>query len=310
MTAFPALIRLMDQHGCPQVGYRLDSSSWKCGDGVAACRSLCSRIARPRKGLDRRAHGESWSGRSPIERVERERGQSAGRSLPCIRVVSRSATKRLTHSRGTMSKVSSRDNPSSEQKVRPSRLAVREVVKKIGVVARNSEGILNQSHRQYRDAVSVNARVFHGLKLQIVIFQFEIACEVEQLLRRRPTEFALKVALKDVIHKIFEYDRTLTGRHIKTIRDFGETTGTALVGQSIKDLQKYWKPKLKVLSSFVSLRNKATGHYDSDIEAQVRAIESICVEDALDVIFNFMAFNHAVTGIVRDIVRPKTTSHI
>lgn len=34
MTASPALNRLMDQHGCPQVGYRLDSSSWKRGHGV------------------------------------------------------------------------------------------------------------------------------------------------------------------------------------------------------------------------------------------------------------------------------------
>jgi hypothetical protein len=208
-----------------------------------------------------------------------------------------------------MSKVISRDNPSSERTVRPSRLAIRKS-KKIGLVVKNSEETLNQSHRQYRDSVSAHARVFHALKLQIAIFQFEIACEVEQLLRRRPQEFALKVALKDVIHKIFEYDRTLTGSHLKTILDFGETTGAALVGQSIKNLRKHWKSKLKVLSSFVSLRNKATGHYDSDIEAQVRAIESIGVEDALDLIFNFLAFHHAITGVLRDIVRPKTILHI
>jgi hypothetical protein len=34
MTASPALIGLMAQHGCPQVGYQFDSSSWFGGDGL------------------------------------------------------------------------------------------------------------------------------------------------------------------------------------------------------------------------------------------------------------------------------------
>ena len=45
---------------------------------VVACRSLCSRIARPRKGLDRRAHFESWQA-TPIERVEKEQSLFDGR---------------------------------------------------------------------------------------------------------------------------------------------------------------------------------------------------------------------------------------
>ena len=44
--------------------------------GGAACRSLCSWIARPRKGLDRRAHVESWQATPPL-REWKEKEQSA-----------------------------------------------------------------------------------------------------------------------------------------------------------------------------------------------------------------------------------------
>ncbi len=53
-----------------------DTSSWVGGDEVVACRSLCSRIARPRKGLDRRAHGENWQATPPL-RGWKKKEQSA-----------------------------------------------------------------------------------------------------------------------------------------------------------------------------------------------------------------------------------------
>jgi hypothetical protein len=66
----------------------VDTSSWFGGDGVVACRSLCSRIARPRKGLDRRAHGESWQATPPLkgwkekEQSARSKGRSGGTNQP------------------------------------------------------------------------------------------------------------------------------------------------------------------------------------------------------------------------------------
>lgn len=59
ITASLALIELMGQHACPQVGYPLDSSSWKCGDGLMV--PLCSRSARDKAVLVRRAQ---WGNRS------------------------------------------------------------------------------------------------------------------------------------------------------------------------------------------------------------------------------------------------------
>lgn len=81
MTASPALIRLMDQHGCPQVGYRLDSSSWECGDGLGSRVLPCSRNARPEKALVGRAQSEAP--RSPalvLEKGKRKLYSVDGRS--------------------------------------------------------------------------------------------------------------------------------------------------------------------------------------------------------------------------------------
>ena len=70
----------------------------------------------------------------------------------------------------------------------------------------------------------------------------------------------------------------------------------------IRKISKEWSKKLKAIESFITLRNKATGHYDSDIDAQVSAIEVIDSDEAIDVIFSFLSFNHQITGVLRDIV--------
>lgn len=182
-----------------------------------------------------------------------------------------------------------------------------DITKKIGTIVSRSETLLNDSHRHFRESTSEDARIFHSLKLQITILQFEIASEVEQIIRRRPLDFAIKVALKDVLHKIVEYDRTLRSQHIKKILDFAERRGASFAADAISTVTKRWNPKLRLLESFSTLRNKSTAHYDGNIEAQVSAIEAINVDDAVDVIFAFLSFNHEVTGVLRDIVKPDKT---
>src|SRR5262249_3152334 len=62
MTASPALIGLMDQHGCPQVGYPPDSSSWIGCDGMRRS-PLFARGSRAlrRASIDARSREETVS---------------------------------------------------------------------------------------------------------------------------------------------------------------------------------------------------------------------------------------------------------
>jgi hypothetical protein len=61
MTPSPPLIGLMSQHGYPQVGYLLDTSSWECGHGLMV--PPCSRNAHDKAVLVRRAQWGNHSAR-------------------------------------------------------------------------------------------------------------------------------------------------------------------------------------------------------------------------------------------------------
>ena len=43
------------------------------------------------------------------------------------------------------------------------------------------------------------------------------------VLRTEKSTFSKKVALKTIIHKIFEYKKSLTGTHVKTIHELAES---------------------------------------------------------------------------------------
>lgn len=177
-----------------------------------------------------------------------------------------------------------------------------EALKKIEKTVISSERLLNDSYQHFRESKTEDELRFHALKLQITILQFEVASEIEQIIRRPPGGFAAQVALKDILHKIVEYDRTLRGSHIKKILDYAAMRGVSHVKGEISKISKEWSKKLKAIESFITLRNKSTGHYDSDIDAQVSAIEVIDSDEAIDVIFSFLSFNHEITGVLRDIV--------
>lgn len=177
-----------------------------------------------------------------------------------------------------------------------------ELLEKIERIVISSERLLNDSHKHFRESKSEDELRFHALKLQIIILQFEVSSEIEQIVRRRPSGFAAQVALKDVLHKIVEYDRTLRGSHIKKILDYAAMRGVSHVKAEIRKILKKWGNDLKTVDSFVTLRNKATAHYDSDINTQISAIEAIGSDTAIDVVFSFLSFNHEITGVLRDIV--------
>ncbi len=61
--------------------------------------------------------------------------------------------------------------------------------------------------------------------------------------------------------------------------------GVSHVQTEIRKISKKWGDALKAIDSFITLRNKSTAHYDSDIETQISAIEAIDGDAAIDVIF-------------------------
>jgi hypothetical protein len=69
---------------------------------------------------------------------------------------------------------------------------------------------------------------------------------------------------------------------------------------ALKVLDEQTKPALKALRKWSDVRNKAAGHYDSDLDLQVNLICSLKFAEVMDVVFGFIRYNMALLIILRD----------
>ena len=80
-----------------------------------------------------------------------------------------------------------------------------------------SEQRLNQALADYEaPPSSALAREVYELRLQAAIFNYDISYDTVAIWRSKPSGFAEKVALKSLIHRLYEYDQ-LNQKHLDTV---------------------------------------------------------------------------------------------
>ena len=174
-------------------------------------------------------------------------------------------------------------------------------VKKMASVSAEAAVFLNRAHEQFKNARTPDTKSFYALTLQMTIFHYEMTLEMSSLLNQKPAGFAAQVAIKDMIHKLFEYEGTMRGSHLKKIIELGERRGFTDAQDTVRKIKKDAGTVFSSIQKYSRLRNKATGHYDSVIEDQVAAIESIDTDAAQQTIGEFLKFNMEVLSFLKDI---------
>jgi hypothetical protein len=110
----------------------------------------------------------------------------------------------------------------------------------------------------------------------------------------------MKVCLRDLVHKLYEYDQALSDRLVKRTLDLAQERGIDLKGVDIRAERTKWKHQLSKLQAWSDLRNQAAAHYGKDISEQVRLISSLEQTEVLAVARAFLSFNIAVLhGLAR-----------
>jgi hypothetical protein len=159
----------------------------------------------------------------------------------------------------------------------------------------DAEQRLEQALSEYETTQrSAAAAEFYELRLQAAIFNYDVCRTIAGLLRDEPKGFALKVCLRDLVHKLYEYDQSLSERLVKRILDLAQVRGVDLKDADIRAERAKWKQHLSKLQSWASLRNQTAAHYGKNIPEQVRLIGSLEREDVLAVARAFLSFNVAV----------------
>ncbi|EWS53281.1 MULTISPECIES: hypothetical protein [unclassified Methylibium] len=171
---------------------------------------------------------------------------------------------------------------------------------------RESEDRLNKALSDYEAPPSSTlAREFYELRVQAAIFNYDVSFDVVSIWHHEPAGFAEKVALKGLIHKLYEYDQLLSKHLVARMLALARTRGVVIESADIKAERKKWKEQLLQLQHWSDLRNQATGHYGRDIATQVALLKQVRREEVMNVVAAFLSFNIAVLKVLENAGRAR-----
>jgi|SRR6266850_4748151 len=168
-------------------------------------------------------------------------------------------------------------------------------MKEPGAVLRDAQDRLTQALAEYEaDGKSAQAGEFYELRLQAAIFNYDISREVVSLWSNNPTAFALQVTLKDIVHKLYEYDQALSGKLINRMLALARARGVEVQSADIRHERRKWREQLSILSKWAALRNQTSAHYGKDIAKQVKLLKQLDRKQVMEVAAAFLSFNIVV----------------
>lgn len=171
---------------------------------------------------------------------------------------------------------------------------------------RKSEERLNQALRDFESPPSsALAKDFYELRIQAAVFNYDICYDIVALWQSCPTGFAEKVALKSLIHKLYEYDQLMQKHLVSKLLVLAKARGIPISGEHIKAERKKWRTELGHLQTWHDVRNQATGHYGKNILEQIRLLKEVSREQVIGVATAFLSYNISVLKVLRDAGRGK-----
>jgi len=123
------------------------------------------------------------------------------------------------------------------------------------------------------------------------MFGYEVVRDITSLWERQPPGFALPVALKGLVHKLYEYDKALSQRLIRRLVTLAVARSISITAADIRSERKKWKAELNRLSKWADLRDKTSGHYDDDIAEQVRLLKELERDEVIKATYALISFN-------------------
>lgn len=192
----------------------------------------------------------------------------------------------------------SRSNPAAEEIVNDTA----STLERVRGVRPQIEKQLMEFHKKYKQRSPGGDHAILAIELQITMFQYELVREFELLFAHEAQGFARAVAIKGLIHRLVEFDKHLRDVIIPEMLKYAEGHGIMDFERKVRDLQRDERPNLAVIRSWQDIRNKATGHYDRDLQMVVELLEAVDPEKTRDVTEGFMIFMLKLLMLLRVVV--------
>ncbi|KVO02876.1 hypothetical protein WJ71_16805 [Burkholderia ubonensis] len=152
------------------------------------------------------------------------------------------------------------------------------------------EANVNDLYDKYRNAQNRDFLAALGFFLQVSMFHYEIARELASLETNSGSGFAQALAVKGVIHRTVEFEKHLRNALIPQMHQLAAHFTADLPRQKTRDLQRRFKPEIAQVLRWERIRNKATGHYDSDIALVVSLLDGLTYEQVIATVEGFIRY--------------------
>jgi hypothetical protein len=174
-------------------------------------------------------------------------------------------------------------------------------MKSPAVLLKQSEDRLNAALRDYEvPPISRLAREFYELRVQAAIFNYDVSYDTTALWQAEPSGFAEKLALKNLVHRLYEYDQLMQKHLVRRLLQLAKERRVEIDTEQLKTCKKKWKEQFKRLQGWSAVRNKATGHYGSDLKEQVSLLQSLQRREVMDVVQAFLSYNIDLLNVLKD----------
>jgi hypothetical protein len=159
------------------------------------------------------------------------------------------------------------------------------------LTVRQVEASLNRALADYEASSDADAKEFFLLKVQAFIFYYDVVAGMVSIGRNNPKGFAQAVALKPLVHSLYEYDQQMNRTLVPRIIRYAARRKKPIDTSAIKAERIKWRDQLARLKAWKAVRDAATGHYGEDIEHQVRFLKTIGQKEVLSVASAFVEYN-------------------
>src|SRR6266566_1046776 len=151
------------------------------------------------------------------------------------------------------------------------------------LTVRQVEASLNRTLAEYEASSDADTKEFYLLKVQTFIFYYDVLAAMVSIGRNNPKGFAQAVALKSLVHSLYEYDHQMNRTLLPRIMRYASRRRKPVDTRAVKAERGKWRDQLARLRTWKAVRDAATGHYGKDIEHQIRLIKTIDQEEVLSV---------------------------
>lgn len=159
------------------------------------------------------------------------------------------------------------------------------------------EANVNDLYDRYTDPQNRAFLPTLGFFLQVSMFHYEMARELASLSANSGSGFAQALAVKGMIHRAVEFEKHLRNALIPKMHQLAEHFAADLPRQKTKDLQRRFKQEIGQVLRWERIRNKATGHYDSDIALVVSLLDGLTYEQVLATVKGFTDYTGSLLAL-------------